>query len=287
VVPAAWIERQAGIQSEVEATTCTGEFEGTDCLPQYDSRGEALFNLGRVSGFASGAFSCARCHTARWSYAYPGSSGFADAGVEPPPSVAAPGPAGGGGFAANLWDVDRKFGEATGPNGGPMEVAVDAMGHPRTLTDGTLITVIFDVAVVMDPAGPYLARDESSELVPVVDGEAVDLEGEPITEIEGHPVEVVPEVALDSEGGALLEGDGLARVGRTEPFSSSQIEFIQAGGQEGVAYGDLVVSNGGWQMPGFGEIYTPADIASIVAYERTLDGDNARTDYVTPTLEAP
>ena len=284
VVPAAWIERQASIDREVEATTCTGEFEGTGCVPQYDSRGEALFNLGRVSGFAAGAYSCGRCHTARWSYAYPGSSAFSETG-NVPELTASPGPAGGGGFAANLWDVERKFGEAVAPNGGPLELAVDALGHPRTLPDGELVTVMFDVAVVMDPAGPYLARDELGELLPVVDGEVLDGDGEPVADIDGHPVVVVEEVALDSEGGALLDGDQLAEVGRTVPFSSSQIQFIQAGGQEGRAYGDLVVSNGGWQMPGFGEMYTPADIAAIVEYERSLTADTARTDYVDPTEE--
>lgn len=36
----------------------------------FGSEGEALFNLGLLEGnFASGAYSCARCHTAEWSYA--------------------------------------------------------------------------------------------------------------------------------------------------------------------------------------------------------------------------
>lgn len=285
VVPPPWIERQEAIDKEVERTTCTGEFEGTDCVPQYDSRGEALFNLGRVSGFAAGAYSCGRCHTAGWSYAYPGSSIFTEFGGEPPELTASPGPAGGGGFAANLWDVDRKFGEAVAPNGGPLELAVDADGLARSLPDGSLITVMFDVAVVMDPAGPYLARDDLGELLVVEDGRAIDADGEPVTELAGHPVEVVDEVALDGEGSALLDGDQLADPGPTEPFSASQIDFIRVGGQEGQAYGDLVVSNGGAQMPGFGHMYTDADIAAIVDYERQLTAENARRDYVDPTEE--
>ncbi len=283
VVSAAWIERQAGIDAEVERTTCTGEFEGDpECVVEYDSRGEALFNLGRVSGFANGAYACARCHTAGWSFAYPGSSAFSETG-NIPELTASPGPAGGGGFAANLWDIDRKFGEAVAPNGGPLELAVDETGYARSLPDGSLLTVMFDAAVVMDPSGPYLARDELGELLLVVDGQVLDEEGEPVTEIEGHPVEIVDRVALDAEGSALLDGDELADPGRTVPFSASQIEFIQRGGAEGQAYGDLIVSNGGYQMPGFDDLLTDADIAAIVDYERSLTAESARTDYVDPT----
>jgi mono/diheme cytochrome c family protein len=283
VVPVTWIERQDAINSEVERTTCTGEFEGeAGCVAQYDSRGEALFNLGRVSGFASGAYACGRCHTAGWSYAYPGSSAFSETG-NVPELTASPGPAGGGGFAANLWDVDRKFGEAVATNGGPLELAVDAAGHARSLPDGALITVMFEAGVVMDPSGPYLARDDLGELLPVVDGQVVDADGEPVTEIAGHPVEVVAAVALDAEGAALLDGDQLAEPGPSVPFSASQIDFIHQGGQEGQAYGDLVVSNGGAQMPGFGNLFSAADIAAIVDYERSLTAETARTDYIDPT----
>ncbi len=283
VIPTAWTERQEAIDQEVASTTCTGEFAGTDCVQQYDSRGEALFNIGRVSGFAAGAYSCGRCHTARWSYAYPGSSIFSDTDVPPPEATASPGPAGGGGFAANLWDVDRKFGEAVAPNGGPLEVAVDADGLARELPDGHLVTVMFDVAVVMDPDGPYLARDELGELLVVEGGEVLDADGESVTELDGHPLEVVDRVALDSEGGALLDGDQLADVGESLPFSASQNDFVQIGGQLGQPYGDLVVSNGGAQMPGFGFMFSDADVAAIVDYERSLDAANARTDYIDPT----
>jgi hypothetical protein len=35
----------------------------------FETPGEALFNMGLLDGFAGGAYSCARCHTAGWSYA--------------------------------------------------------------------------------------------------------------------------------------------------------------------------------------------------------------------------
>lgn len=40
-----------------------------DGSPVFDSEGEALFNMGLLDDFAGGAYSCARCHTAEWSYA--------------------------------------------------------------------------------------------------------------------------------------------------------------------------------------------------------------------------
>ncbi len=42
--------------------------EGDDGQPVYANEGEALFNLGRESGFAGGAYSCGRCHTQGWSF---------------------------------------------------------------------------------------------------------------------------------------------------------------------------------------------------------------------------
>jgi mono/diheme cytochrome c family protein len=42
----------------------------TDGGEVFESEGQALFNLGLLEGnFASGAYACARCHTAGWSYA--------------------------------------------------------------------------------------------------------------------------------------------------------------------------------------------------------------------------
>lgn len=48
----------------------------TSCPQQWQSEGEALFNLGYSSGFAGGAYSCGRCHTAGWSYGEKGPDGI-------------------------------------------------------------------------------------------------------------------------------------------------------------------------------------------------------------------
>lgn len=55
-------EMQDAIQQQAEAAVAAGE---------YDSLGEALFNLNA----ASGAYSCARCHTSGWSYGEPDETG--------------------------------------------------------------------------------------------------------------------------------------------------------------------------------------------------------------------
>lgn len=56
----------ADIQDEIEAAARRAVEDG-----EADSYGEALFNL----DLASGAYSCARCHTLGWSYDKPGVSG--------------------------------------------------------------------------------------------------------------------------------------------------------------------------------------------------------------------
>jgi len=40
-----------------------------DGTPVFESEGQALFNMGLLDDFAGGAYACARCHTAGWSYA--------------------------------------------------------------------------------------------------------------------------------------------------------------------------------------------------------------------------
>lgn len=87
----------------------------------YDSleTGKKLFNLGQESGFASGAYSCGRCHTRGWSMITKG-----EGAVEPESAVAELGPyidyqdGAGGGYAWTLDDlIPRKF------------ASVDALGE--------------------------------------------------------------------------------------------------------------------------------------------------------------
>jgi cytochrome c553 len=58
-------ESKQAVEEALRSELGLGEGEEID----YDSleTGEALFNLGRESGFANGAYACARCHTRGWS----------------------------------------------------------------------------------------------------------------------------------------------------------------------------------------------------------------------------
>jgi mono/diheme cytochrome c family protein len=59
-------EAQAAVEDELERYMAATFEDGT---PVFETEGEALFNMGLITDFAGGAFSCARCHTAGWPYA--------------------------------------------------------------------------------------------------------------------------------------------------------------------------------------------------------------------------
>ncbi len=59
-------EAREQAETGLAAAMASGEFE---------SEGEALFNLGLYDEFAGGAFSCGRCHTQGWSYGEPEADG--------------------------------------------------------------------------------------------------------------------------------------------------------------------------------------------------------------------
>lgn len=59
-------EAQAAVADALEVYL-DARFDDGD--PVFESAGEALFNMGLLDGFAGGAYACARCHTADWSFA--------------------------------------------------------------------------------------------------------------------------------------------------------------------------------------------------------------------------
>lgn len=66
------------IDEEEAKAAATAEIERSLEAGEYDSLGEAVFNLGLNSpNFAGGAYSCGRCHTPGWSYGNPGDEGGA------------------------------------------------------------------------------------------------------------------------------------------------------------------------------------------------------------------
>ncbi|MFP3906508.1 MAG: c-type cytochrome [Acidimicrobiales bacterium] len=59
------------IDEEEAKAAATEEIERSIDEGEFDSVGEAVFNLGLNSGFAGGAYSCGRCHTQGWAYGEP------------------------------------------------------------------------------------------------------------------------------------------------------------------------------------------------------------------------
>lgn len=59
------------IDEEEAKAAATAEIERSMDEGEFDSLGEAVFNLGLNSGFAGGAYSCGRCHTQGWAYGEP------------------------------------------------------------------------------------------------------------------------------------------------------------------------------------------------------------------------
>jgi mono/diheme cytochrome c family protein len=82
----------AVVADEVDRSIEEGEFAG---------EGEALFNLGLNNGFAGGAYSCGRCHTAGWSYGQPELEGGGALGPNLR-NVESQFPGGAAGFASHL-----------------------------------------------------------------------------------------------------------------------------------------------------------------------------------------
>ena len=67
-------DSQDALQKEID-TVCKPDANNNCTIddPQghWKTLGEALFNMGEFDSFAAGAYSCARCHTAGWSYGEP------------------------------------------------------------------------------------------------------------------------------------------------------------------------------------------------------------------------
>lgn len=155
------------IRSEVERSLADGEFE---------TLGEAVFNLGLNSGFGAGAYSCGRCHTAGWSL-----------GLDVVPDVLDDGRAGCGGgnpsgIGFNLCNGTTKdrFPDDTWllPDGSWYEVAnFDEATQPRPIEgnpkdyDGTFLLANDGSRIALDGQGapidgtgtPYLILGDSNE----------------------------------------------------------------------------------------------------------------------------
>jgi mono/diheme cytochrome c family protein len=65
-------EARAEVDQEL-ANTCAPDEAGRCTLPdaEFETLGEAIFDMGLYTSFAGGAYSCGRCHTQGWSYGQP------------------------------------------------------------------------------------------------------------------------------------------------------------------------------------------------------------------------
>jgi mono/diheme cytochrome c family protein len=162
----------AEIGEEVERSLDAGEF---------DTVGEAIFNLGLYSGFRSGGLSCARCHTSGWSLGAGTSPGLLDEGT----AGCGGGDPSGIGFNLCNGSVLNRFPDDTwkradgswmpaeglfDDEGGYIEAAdgskvrLDEGGNPIT-DDGDRYLVIDDGAAgPADPAGDGSAAGGAGEL---------------------------------------------------------------------------------------------------------------------------
>lgn len=292
-------ELAAGIYEEVDRSLAVGEF---------DSVGEAVFNLGLFSGEQAGALSCGRCHTSGWSL---GTSVFPNLLEEGVAGCGGGSPSGigfslcGDGLEDRFPDDTWKRPDGTWNPVGGIDIGDGLKGYEAM--DGTIIPVDAKGNLVTD------RTDEAGELIPFLvltdeerNGDLADcMFVSDLWEPGGRVADSYPyDPALDIE-----EDDGLATGAVTQGFydpeeltvaeveamgfagevveledgriagdctvidmpertSQAHFDFIYSGSDAGAAYG--VGGQGSGKMPGFGGTL-PADlIQAVVDYERGL-----------------
>ena len=290
-------EREEQIRTEVERSVADGEFE---------TIGEAVFNLGLYSGFGGGGLSCARCHTAGWSL-----------GPITAPNVLTEGVAGCGGGAPsgigyNLCGnsvadrfPDDSWKAADGSwlppegisdsNGFYIEAAdgskvrLDEGGKP--VTDDGEIYLVLDVGTVAggaepadsdadsdsDLSGDLAVCDYISQLWQPQVGPAYPFDAEAVVSKDENGSFVDPDVLdiADVPGENILAlSDGRLAGGCTvidmpERTSQAHLNFVAGGANAGSGYGQGGLSAAG-MMPGFAGVLPPDYLQAVVDYERGL-----------------
>ena len=279
-------ELAADIRAEVERSVADGEF---------DSIGEAVFNLGYFSGYRGGSLSCARCHTAGWSLgpSVPHPSGDPlDEGV-----------AGCGGgypsgigfnlcngsvlnrFPSDAWKLPdgswAPFGGLTDPDSGRSfylamdgtEIFLDDAGNP--LTGGQNADGSDKVYRVLDN-GDLADCASVSDLWEPATGDPYPFEAGLEIEVDDNGEFIYPPelLAADLEGNVVEFPDGrlgedCTIVDMPERTSFEMLNFINGGANAGVGYGQGGLSAAG-MMPGFAAQLPPDLIEAVVDYVRGL-----------------
>lgn len=264
---AAALEVEDEVRAEVERSLDEGEF---------DSLGQAVFNLGFFSGYKGGALACARCHTAGWSLGPDLAPNALDEGIEG---------CGGGdpsGIGYNLCGGQtlQRFPNDTWklPNGDwyPDEGLVDDEGNSIVLSqDGDEIRLSEQGVPVNDAETPYAILDDGSLLD--IDScsfvSALNADGEPISpgddpEDSATPVlEAGPDDTVLSSGRIVRGCDDPIEM--PERTSAAHYSFISDGGEAGSGYGQGGQSQAG-MMPGFAGVLPQDYIQAVVEYERGM-----------------
>jgi mono/diheme cytochrome c family protein len=253
------------VRREVERSLDAGEFE---------TLGEAVFNLGFFSGYKGGGLSCARCHSAGWSLGPSVSPQALDEGIA---GCGGGNPSGIGFNLCNGSTLER-FPDDTWklPNGDwyPQEGLFDDEGNQIILAqDGTEIRVDERGTPVTDEGTAY-------DILP--DGNLLDTTtcdfvsglneaGSPVDPRQDPRSAEVIEAGDDDtvlSSGRIVRGCD-APIEMPERTSNSHLEFILNGGEAGRGYGRGGMSTAG-MMPGFVGVLPLDYIQAVVDYERGL-----------------
>ncbi|MEM7337970.1 MAG: c-type cytochrome [Actinomycetota bacterium] len=276
-------EEIEAVRTEVQRSLDAGEFETV---------GEAVFNLGLYSGYQGGSLSCARCHTAGWSL-----------GIDIVPDILDEGVAGCGGgnpsgIGYNLCNgstLDRFPDDVWLAADGswlPPEGLPDDEGFYIEAADGAKVRLDENSNPVTDDGRPYLVLDAGTD--PELDGDiadcayvsqlwqpdtgaafpfapgvvvGTDADGNFITPEQITPEDVPGDQVLQLPNGVLVgECTIIEMPGRT---SRAHYNFVYQGAETGAGYGRGGQSHAG-MMPGFGKLLPPDLIQAVVDYERGL-----------------
>jgi mono/diheme cytochrome c family protein len=269
------VEAAAAAAQEV-ADTVRAEVERSLDAGEFESLGEAVFNLGFFSGFQGGALSCARCHSAGWSLGPELAADALDDGIAG---------CGGGdpsGIGFNLCDGStlRRFPDDAWklPDGSwyPIDGIVNDAGEQVVLAqDGTEIVLDERGTPVTDAGDPYAILPDG-DLLDITTCDfvsALSAFGEPIEPGADPEAEDVP-VLEPQEGDTVLAEGRVVRdcddpVEMPERTSQSHFDFIFNGAEAGRGYGRGGQSTAG-QMPAFGGVLPLEYIQAVIDYERGL-----------------
>ena len=291
-------ELVAELEAEVQRSLDAGE---------YDSVGEAVFNLGLQSGFGAGAYSCGRCHTAGWSLGLDVSPDVLDEGV----AGCGGGSPSGIGFNLCGGRLEERFPDDTWlrPDGSwYVEAELDTStvtevepGNPEGY-DGSYIEAMDGSRVALDDSGnPVTEAGRPYLVLGPADGDGgADREGDLadcafVSKLwqpdSGAAYAFAPDVEVEeAEGGGFVDPEPLTLadagpdafmlednrivadctiVEMPPRTSTAHFDFIYDGAEAGVGYGQGGLSTAG-QMPGFGKILPREMIQAVVEYERGL-----------------